>query len=92
MPLGRFLYKVQLSLSPRHSGLRRNDEAKARAFVLAQSGVIHVTRKGGKMANKLQQGDRFPTLDLKLVSGETIRLPNEMPGRYAALLFYRGHW
>ncbi len=44
------------------------------------------------MGDKLQQGDRFPSLDLKLVDGGTIRLPDEMPGRYAALLFYRGHW
>jgi peroxiredoxin len=44
------------------------------------------------MSNKLQQGDRFPSLDLKVTGGETIRLPDQMPGRYAALLFYRGHW
>jgi peroxiredoxin len=44
------------------------------------------------MSNKLQQGDRFPSLALKLTGGETIRLPDQMPGRYAALLFYRGHW
>jgi peroxiredoxin len=44
------------------------------------------------MAKKLQQGDRFPSLALKLVDGTTIRIPDEMPGRYAVLLFYRGHW
>jgi len=44
------------------------------------------------MAEKLQQGDRFPSLTLKLVQGVTIRLPDEMPTRYAAVLFYRGHW
>jgi peroxiredoxin len=44
------------------------------------------------MDAKLQQGDRFPSLTLKLVQGGTIRLPNEIPTRYAALLFYRGHW
>ncbi len=40
----------------------------------------------------LQQVDKFPSLTLKLVSGETLRLPDEMPTRYLALLFYRGHW
>lgn len=40
----------------------------------------------------LQQGDKFPSLTLKLVSGETLRLPDEMSTRYLALLFYRGHW
>jgi peroxiredoxin len=44
------------------------------------------------MGEKLQQGDRFPPLTLKLVDGRTIRLPDEMPTRYAAILFYRGHW
>ena len=44
------------------------------------------------MSAKLQQGDRFPSLTLQLVQGGTIRLPDEMPTRYAALLVYRGHW
>jgi peroxiredoxin len=44
------------------------------------------------MGDKLQQGDRFPSLTLKLVQGGTIHLPDEMPTRYAAVLFYRGHW
>ena len=44
------------------------------------------------MAEKLQQGDRFPSITFKLVSGETIRVPEDVTGRYLALLFYRGHW
>jgi len=44
------------------------------------------------MGEKLQQGDRFPALPLQLVQGGTVRLPDEMPTRYAAILFYRGHW
>ena len=44
------------------------------------------------MASKLQQGDHFPSLTFKLVSAGTITLPDEMPTRYAAVLFYRGHW
>jgi peroxiredoxin len=44
------------------------------------------------MGEKLQQGDRFPTLTLKLADGGTIRLPDEVPTHYAAVLFYRGHW
>ena len=44
------------------------------------------------MAEKLQQGDRFPKLTLNLASGGTITVPDEAPSRYAALLFYRGHW
>ncbi len=44
------------------------------------------------MGQKLQQGDRFPSMTLKLLSGGTIKLPEEMPARYLALLFYRGQW
>lgn len=44
------------------------------------------------MGEKLQQGDRFPSMALKLTTGEKVRLPEEMPSRYAAVLFYRGHW
>jgi hypothetical protein len=44
------------------------------------------------MGEKLQQGDRFPALTLKLVQGGTVRLPDEIPNRYAAVLFYHAHW
>jgi hypothetical protein len=44
------------------------------------------------MGEMLQQGSRFPQLTLKLVDGGTILLPAEAPGRYTAVLFYRGHW
>ena len=41
---------------------------------------------------KLQQADKFPSLALNLISGERLLLPDEMPSRYLAVLFYRGHW
>ncbi len=44
------------------------------------------------MGQKLQQGDRFPAMTLKLLGGGAIKLPEELPARYMALLFYRGHW
>ena len=44
------------------------------------------------MGQKLQQGERFPSLILKLVGGETVTIPDQMSSRYVALLFYRGHW
>ncbi len=31
-------------------------------------------------------------MTLNLVSGGTVIIPEEMPTRYAAVLFYRGHW
>mgnify|MGYP001583995830 CR=1 FL=1 len=44
------------------------------------------------MGEKLKQGDRFAPLTLRLVGGGSIQIPGEIPSRYAALLFYRGHW
>ena len=44
------------------------------------------------MAEKLQQGDRLPSVTLQLVDGGTITLPDHAPTRYTALLLYRGHW
>lgn len=44
------------------------------------------------MANKLVQGDKLPQVTFDLIDGGTINLPDEMPGRYLALLFYRGNW
>ena len=44
------------------------------------------------MAEKLQQGDRFPSMTFELVGGGQVRIPEDMTGRYMAVLFYRGHW
>ena len=44
------------------------------------------------MPEQLLQGDRFPTIALNLTDGSTITLPEQIPGRYLALLFYRGEW
>ena len=44
------------------------------------------------MSEKLTQGDRFPTIELDLTDGSTITLPDQISGRYLALLFYRGEW
>ena len=44
------------------------------------------------MGEMLQQGGRFPQLDLNLLDGNKLSLPGDAPSRYTALLFYRGHW
>ena len=44
------------------------------------------------MPEKLIQGDRFPTIELNVTDGSTITLPEQLPSRYLALLFYRGEW
>lgn len=48
--------------------------------------------KGALMNEKLQQGDRFPSITLRLVGGDTIGIPDGITSRYLVLLFYRGHW
>ena len=44
------------------------------------------------MPEKLTQGDRLPPFQLDLIDGATITLPEQISGRYLALLFYRGEW
>ena len=44
------------------------------------------------MSGKLVQGDRFPSLTLNLIDNGSLNLPDDIPGRYLALLFYRGEW
>ena len=44
------------------------------------------------MAEKLNAGDPFPKLELKLAGGGTLALPQGVGGRYNVILFYRGHW
>ncbi len=44
------------------------------------------------MANKLNTGDAFPKLDLRLSEGKILTVPDNLQSSYTALLFYRGHW
>jgi hypothetical protein len=39
--------------------------------------------------SKLVQGGKLPTITFDLIDGGTLTLPDEMPGTYVALLFYR---
>jgi hypothetical protein len=36
--------------------------------------------------------DMFPRLELRLVSGETLELPEGIGEGYGVVLIYRGHW
>ncbi len=44
------------------------------------------------MPDWLIQGDTLPRVTLNLIDGGTITLPDDISGRYLALLFYRGNW
>jgi hypothetical protein len=41
---------------------------------------------------KLDYLDTFPNLDLSLVNGEEMRIPDDVRGSWTVLLLYRGHW
>jgi hypothetical protein len=60
-------------------------------FFPNQSGL-----KGGIMATcaskLLDTNDRFPEMDLKLLSGETLRIPDGLGNGYGVILLYRGYW
>ena len=43
-------------------------------------------------AGFLDTNDVFPDLELKLVSGETLKLPEGTGEGYGVVLFYRGYW
>lgn len=44
------------------------------------------------MAGKLNLMDTFPTIELSLVGGGRLTLPDQIETPYAIVLFYRGHW
>ena len=51
------------------------------------------TCKMGKEVDVLlDTNDRFPELELQLVSGESIKLPEATGEGYGIVLFYRGSW
>lgn len=44
------------------------------------------------MARQLNAGDLFPEYEVKTAAGQTLRLPQDLTGDYAVLIFYRGSW
>jgi peroxiredoxin len=42
--------------------------------------------------NTLKIGDRFPDLEVEAVPAGTLRLPRDLLGQPAVVLFYRGKW
>jgi hypothetical protein len=40
----------------------------------------------------LDTGDMFPQLELQLISGERLKLPEGTGAGYGVILIYRGHW
>jgi AhpC/TSA family len=41
---------------------------------------------------RLRNGDRFPTITASRVGGGEMTIPQDLEGRWAVLLFCRGHW
>jgi len=40
----------------------------------------------------LKIGDRFPELQVRTVGDNALRVPDDLRGGIAVLIFYRGHW
>ncbi len=40
----------------------------------------------------LDANDLFPSMELQLISGETLGLPEGTGEGYGVILFYRGYW
>ena len=51
-----------------------------------------VIQKEKNMADKLYEGDAFPSVTLNLVGGGTLTIPDDIDSKYLVALFYRGHW
>jgi peroxiredoxin len=44
------------------------------------------------MTKQLTPGDRFPSFNVQLTDGRTLRLSADLKGEYAVIIYYRGIW
>ena len=60
----------------------------------ARRGLRRAAARGSKMAMAapLRPGDAFPALEVTTTDGRTLRVPADLPGRYAVVLYYRAWW
>ena len=45
-----------------------------------------------RATQKLDSGDKFQELTLKLIDGSSLTLPEDIADGWSVLLFYRGSW
>jgi len=43
-------------------------------------------------ARRLDTGDSFPNLTIRMLGGDAINLPKDVTGHWCVVLFYRGYW
>lgn len=41
---------------------------------------------------RVENGERMPTVRADRVDGDPMTLPDDLEGRWALVVFYRGHW
>lgn len=52
-----------------------------------------ISPRSGDPMNRLENGDRFPEVEMpRLDTLDPVRLPADLDGRAAVLVFYRGHF
>jgi len=44
------------------------------------------------MARQLNAGDQFPDYQVQTTEGRSFHIPQDLPGEYSVLIFYRGIW
>jgi peroxiredoxin len=44
------------------------------------------------MTKQLNPGDPFPAFDVNLTDGRILKLPIDLKGEYAVIIYYRGIW
>lgn len=44
------------------------------------------------MDNRLENGDRFPSITAPVADGDELTIPDDLEGLWSVLIFYRGHW
>lgn len=49
-------------------------------------------KRSGKGVGRLENRQKFPRLTAPRVDGGEMTVPDDLAGRCAVLLFYRGHW
>lgn len=64
-----------------------------RRYVLQEQINLRKEKTMARLASRLlDTNDSFPEMDLQLISGGTLRIPEGLGAGYSVVLLYRGYW
>lgn len=81
-----------LRWSPLWINRRRSGITRTGHDAVAVSGYDLTAIQVRRPSDLLNPGDKFPSITLPIIGGETINLPGDLAGSWAYIAFYRGHW